>query len=81
MMDERGKLFQPRCLECGAVASRGFGVELRKGTMGYWYCFAHRHLGEKHLRPSARKTGDQEQTDEALKTTDASRRAKGDLGI
>jgi hypothetical protein len=33
------------CSECGAWAAFGYGVNLRAGRLGRWYCAAHRPQG------------------------------------
>ena len=33
------------CAECGAYGAFGYGVRLRAGQLGRWYCAAHRPLG------------------------------------
>jgi hypothetical protein len=33
------------CVECGAWGSFGYGVNLRAGRLGRWYCAAHRPRG------------------------------------
>jgi len=36
------------CLVCGREACFGYGVALREGKIGTWYCTAHRPRGERH---------------------------------
>src|SRR3982074_2760495 len=37
-----GKIFLHFCIECGAYGPCGYGVSLRTGQEGRWYCFKHR---------------------------------------
>jgi hypothetical protein len=39
------QLFLHFCCECGAWAPFGYGVSLREGRLGRWYCAAHRPTG------------------------------------
>jgi hypothetical protein len=41
-VEARDGLFLQFCVECGAWGSFGFGVDLRAGQLGRWYCAAHR---------------------------------------
>jgi len=41
-MDEHDGLFLHFCAECGAWGAYGYGVTLRAGRLGRWYCAAHR---------------------------------------
>ena len=42
--DNDGHLIHNSCAVCGADAPYGFGVALRKGQLGMWYCRKHRPL-------------------------------------
>ena len=46
--DERGMLVHV-CNTCGADASFGVGVAIRKGDLGLWYCRAHRPVYPEFL--------------------------------
>jgi hypothetical protein len=37
-----GKTFLHFCVECGAFGPFGYGVSLRTGQLGRWYCSKHR---------------------------------------
>jgi hypothetical protein len=37
-----GPIFLHFCVECGKYGPYGYGVELRKGKEGTWYCKEHR---------------------------------------
>ena len=34
------------CFECGAWGTYGYGINLRAGQLGRWYCAAHRSRGD-----------------------------------
>jgi hypothetical protein len=40
--EERPDGFLHFCVECGRWGAFGYGVDLRKGRLGQWYCAAHR---------------------------------------
>src|ERR1700722_4084325 len=44
-VEARDDLFLHFCLECGAWAAFGYGVNLRADQLGRWYCAAHRPQG------------------------------------
>lgn len=41
-VEERGGLLLHFCVECGAWGSFGYGVRVRAGHLGQWYCAEHR---------------------------------------
>jgi hypothetical protein len=41
-VEERDGLVLHFCVECGAWGAFGYGVKLRAGELGRWYCAAHR---------------------------------------
>jgi hypothetical protein len=44
-IESQGTTLLHFCSVCGAWGSYGFGVNLRKGRMGRWFCAAHRPQG------------------------------------
>jgi hypothetical protein len=44
-VEERERVLLHFCAECGAWGAFGYGVNLRCGRLGRWYCAAHRPLG------------------------------------
>jgi hypothetical protein len=44
-LEERDGLFLHFCAECGAWGAYGYGVNLRAGRFGRWFCAAHRPRG------------------------------------
>jgi hypothetical protein len=44
-IDWQGEILLHFCSVCGAWGSYGFGVNLRGGRMGRWFCAAHRPQG------------------------------------
>jgi hypothetical protein len=44
-VQELERVFLHFCAECGAYGAFGYGVKLRAGQLGRWYCAAHRPLG------------------------------------
>ena len=44
------------CCRCGRFAAFGYGVHLRAGRLGRWYCGAHRNIPAKR-RPAEAKVG------------------------
>jgi hypothetical protein len=44
-MESQGNMLLHFCSVCGAWGSYGFGVNLRGGKMGRWFCAAHRAHG------------------------------------
>lgn len=41
------QVFSHSCITCGTGdAPFGFGVDMRKGVKGQWYCRAHKAIGE-----------------------------------
>lgn len=45
-LSERGP-FLHFCVECGRWGAHGYGVFLRQGQLGRWYCDLHRHFGDR----------------------------------
>jgi hypothetical protein len=45
-VQELGEVFLHFCGECGAYGAFGYGVSLRAGRMGLWYCGEHRPGGD-----------------------------------
>jgi hypothetical protein len=41
-VQELDRVFLHFCVECGAYGAFGYGVNLRVGRLGRWYCRAHR---------------------------------------
>jgi hypothetical protein len=41
-VQELDRVFLHFCVECGAYGAFGYGVNLRAGRLGRWYCRAHR---------------------------------------
>jgi len=41
-VQELDRAFLHFCVECGAYGAFGYGVNLRAGRLGQWYCAAHR---------------------------------------
>jgi hypothetical protein len=41
-VEERGQMLLHFCCECGAWGAFGYGVNLRLGNQGKWYCARHR---------------------------------------
>ena len=41
-IEEQPDAFLHFCCECGRWGANGYGVDLRKGRLGQWYCAAHR---------------------------------------
>jgi hypothetical protein len=41
-VQELDRVFLHFCVECGAYGAFGYGVNLRAGRLGRWYCVAHR---------------------------------------
>lgn len=52
---QRPKAFMHPCMHPGCLqeGSRGFGVNLRRGISGTWFCFDHHLDGEALLTPKA----------------------------
>jgi hypothetical protein len=44
-VQELERVFLHFCAECGAYGAFGYGVNLRAGQLGRWYCAAHRSIG------------------------------------
>jgi hypothetical protein len=44
-VEERDGVFVHFCAECGRWGAYGYGVNLRAGRLGHWYCAAHRPKG------------------------------------
>ena len=50
--------FIHRCCECGEEALFGYGVSLRRGRLGTWYCTKHKpQTMAADLRPAAPANG------------------------
>jgi hypothetical protein len=47
-VEARDGRFLHFCAECGAWGAFGYGVNLRAGQLGHWYCGAHRPQGTAH---------------------------------
>jgi len=41
-VQERNGVFLHFCVECGAWGAFGYGVSMRTGKLGRWYCATHR---------------------------------------
>jgi hypothetical protein len=41
-VETRSGLFLHFCAQCGAWGAFGYGVNLRAGRLGTWYCLTHR---------------------------------------
>jgi hypothetical protein len=41
-IEERDGLFLHFCFDCGAWGAYGYGINLRSGRLGRWYCAVHR---------------------------------------
>lgn len=44
-VEERDGVFGHFCVECGRWGAYGYGVNVRAGRLGRWYCAAHRPQG------------------------------------
>lgn len=44
-VEERDGMFLHFCPDCGSWGAYGYGVNLRAGRLGRWYCTAHRPQG------------------------------------
>jgi hypothetical protein len=51
-MQQVGGIFLHFCVHCGALAPFGFGVSLRTGDVGQWYCARHSQEQQRHEQPT-----------------------------